>query len=39
VIVAPATANLLARAAQGLADDFLTTLLLARTGLCSPHRR
>jgi phosphopantothenoylcysteine decarboxylase/phosphopantothenate--cysteine ligase len=32
VIVAPATANLLARAAQGLADDFLTTLLLARTG-------
>ena len=32
VIVAPATANLLARAAQGLADDLLTTLLLARTG-------
>ena len=32
VIVAPATAHLLARVAQGLADDFLTTLLLARTG-------
>ena len=31
VIVAPATAHLIARAAQGLADDFLTTLLLART--------
>lgn len=30
VIVAPATAHLLARAAQGLADDLLTTLLLAR---------
>jgi phosphopantothenoylcysteine decarboxylase/phosphopantothenate--cysteine ligase len=29
VLVAPATANLLAKAAQGLADDFLTTLLLA----------
>ena len=32
VIVAPATAHLLARLAQGLADDLLTTLLLARTG-------
>ncbi len=32
VIVAPATANLLARAAQGVADDLLTTLLVARTG-------
>lgn len=31
IIVAPATANLMARAAQGQADDFLTTLLLART--------
>lgn len=31
IIVAPATANLLARAAQGIADDLLTTLLLART--------
>jgi phosphopantothenoylcysteine decarboxylase/phosphopantothenate--cysteine ligase len=31
VIVAPATAQLLARYAQGLADDFLTTLLLAST--------
>jgi len=29
VIVAPATANVLAKAAQGIADDFLTTLLLA----------
>ncbi|HUL04607.1 MAG TPA: bifunctional phosphopantothenoylcysteine decarboxylase/phosphopantothenate--cysteine ligase CoaBC [Gemmatimonadales bacterium] len=38
VVIAPATANLLARAAQGLADDLLTTLLLARTGpvLCAP---
>lgn len=32
VVVAPATANLLARAAQGMADDLLTALLLARTG-------
>jgi len=32
VIVAPATANVLARAAMGLADDLLTTLLLARAG-------
>lgn len=32
VIVAPATAHLLARAAQGLADDLLTTLLVAREG-------
>jgi phosphopantothenoylcysteine decarboxylase/phosphopantothenate--cysteine ligase len=31
VIVAPATAHLVARLAQGLADDLLTTLLLART--------
>lgn len=31
IIVAPATAQLLARFAQGLADDFLTTLLLAAT--------
>jgi phosphopantothenoylcysteine decarboxylase/phosphopantothenate--cysteine ligase len=31
VIVAPATAHLVARMAQGLADDFLTTLLLARS--------
>jgi phosphopantothenoylcysteine decarboxylase / phosphopantothenate---cysteine ligase len=29
VVVAPATANLLGKAAHGLADDFLTTLLLA----------
>ncbi|MGH7530662.1 MAG: bifunctional phosphopantothenoylcysteine decarboxylase/phosphopantothenate--cysteine ligase CoaBC, partial [Gemmatimonadales bacterium] len=32
VIVAPATAQLLARAAMGMADDLLMTLLLARTG-------
>lgn len=32
LILAPATAQLLARAAQGHADDVLTTLLLARTG-------
>jgi phosphopantothenoylcysteine decarboxylase/phosphopantothenate--cysteine ligase len=29
MVIAPATANLLAKAAQGIADDFLTTLLLA----------
>ena len=33
IIVAPATAHLIARVAQGLAEDLLTTLLLARTGL------
>jgi len=32
VVVAPATANLLAKAAHGLADDFLTTVLLAVRG-------
>ncbi|MBF0628193.1 MAG: bifunctional phosphopantothenoylcysteine decarboxylase/phosphopantothenate--cysteine ligase CoaBC [Magnetococcales bacterium] len=32
VIIAPATADLLARMAQGQADDLLTTLLLARHG-------
>lgn len=32
VIVAPATAHLLARAAMGMADDLLTAILLARTG-------
>ena len=31
IIVAPATAHLIARVAQGLADDFLTTMLLAST--------
>jgi phosphopantothenoylcysteine decarboxylase / phosphopantothenate---cysteine ligase len=31
IIVAPATANLIARLAQGLADDVLTAVLLART--------
>ncbi len=32
VVVAPATANLVAKAAHGIADDFLTTLLLAARG-------
>ena len=32
LVVAPATANLLARFAHGLADDFLSTLYLAFTG-------
>ena len=32
LVVAPATAHLLARAAMGMADDLLTALLLARTG-------
>jgi phosphopantothenoylcysteine decarboxylase/phosphopantothenate--cysteine ligase len=32
VVLAPATANLLARAAAGIADDLLTALLLARQG-------
>jgi phosphopantothenoylcysteine decarboxylase/phosphopantothenate--cysteine ligase len=31
IIVAPATANLIAKMAQGIGDDVLTTLLLART--------
>ncbi|HZA91507.1 MAG TPA: flavoprotein, partial [Gemmatimonadales bacterium] len=31
IIAAPATAHLVARVAQGLADDVLTALLLART--------
>ena len=32
LLVAPATANVLAKAAHGIADDFLTTLLLACRG-------
>jgi phosphopantothenoylcysteine decarboxylase/phosphopantothenate--cysteine ligase len=32
ILVAPATANLLAKAAHGIADDALTTLLLAARG-------
>ncbi len=32
LVVAPATANLLAKFAHGIADDFLTTLYLAFTG-------
>jgi phosphopantothenoylcysteine decarboxylase/phosphopantothenate--cysteine ligase len=31
IIIAPATAHVIARYAQGLADDFLTSLLLAST--------
>jgi phosphopantothenoylcysteine decarboxylase/phosphopantothenate--cysteine ligase len=31
IVVAPATAHLIARMAQGMADDFLTALLLARS--------
>lgn len=31
IIVAPATAHVIARAAQGLADDLLTTILVAAT--------
>ncbi len=39
LVVAPATADLLARFAHGLADDFLTTMYLAFTGLwCSRPR-
>ena len=32
IVVAPATANVLAKAATGLADDLLTTMLLAARG-------
>ena len=32
LLVAPATANVLAKAAHGIADDFLTTVLLAARG-------
>lgn len=32
IVLAPATANLLARAAAGIADDVLTAMLLAREG-------
>lgn len=32
IVVAPATANILAKAANGIADDFLSTLLLAARG-------
>ncbi|HKA59783.1 MAG TPA: flavoprotein, partial [Gemmatimonadales bacterium] len=32
VIIAPATANVLARAAMSMADDLLTAILLARAG-------
>src|SRR5262249_34124529 len=31
LVVAPATANILAKMARGIADDFLTTLYLATT--------
>ncbi len=32
LVIAPATADLMAKLAHGLADDFLTTLYLAFTG-------
>ncbi|NKB70745.1 MAG: bifunctional phosphopantothenoylcysteine decarboxylase/phosphopantothenate--cysteine ligase CoaBC [Candidatus Latescibacteria bacterium] len=32
ILVAPATANFIAKAAHGLADDLLSTLVLGRTG-------
>src|SRR5437016_12702736 len=32
LVIAPATADLIAKLAHGLADDFLTTLYLAFTG-------
>ena len=32
LVIAPATADLMAKMAHGLADDFLTTLYLAFTG-------
>jgi phosphopantothenoylcysteine decarboxylase / phosphopantothenate---cysteine ligase len=32
LVIAPATANILAKLARGIADDFLTTLYLATTG-------
>ena len=40
LILAPATADLLARAAMGMADDLLTAVLLARTApvLCAHVR-
>ena len=39
VVVAPATANLLAKAAHGIADDFRQRLTLAAPGRCSWSRR
>lgn len=34
MIVAPATANILAKMAVGIADDLVTTMILATTGSC-----
>lgn len=34
IIVAPATANILAKMALGLADDLVSTMILASTGSC-----
>ena len=42
IVVAPATAHFIAKAALGLADDLLSTLVLARnraTTACWSHRR
>ena len=35
MIVAPATANILAKMAAGIADDLVSTLFLAATGACA----
>ena len=35
LVVAPATANILAKFAHGIADDFLTTMYLATTRACA----
>ncbi len=39
VIVAPATANVIGKLANGIADDMLTTTLLARTAPFGSRRR
>ena len=38
VLIAPATADLIARLAQGIADDLLTTLVLATDAIDDIHR-
>jgi phosphopantothenoylcysteine decarboxylase/phosphopantothenate--cysteine ligase len=39
VVVAPATADLLAKMAAGIADDLATTCCSPPTSACSPPRR
>ena len=39
LVIAPATANTLAKLARGIADDFLTTLYLATTAPVIPQAR